>query len=109
MRSLLKDAGRMLATISTPMNILGTSTSTSGVFSDGTPFKMIKTGTATYQIRFDRRLIPISGNVNPGLGTCIAVIDLWEPGRVQISISDSAGAPFNNVNFRVTLNCLDTR
>jgi hypothetical protein len=107
MRSPLKDSGRII-TVQTVNDIAGGNSSGSGVFSDGTPWIMIKNGVGSWQLYFDTRLVPLSGVVSFHNYNCIGNIDTFAPGFVRAVITNHDGT-FLDVVFKVIINWLDNR
>lgn len=110
MRSLLKDAGRLLTTVHTVNTILGVNANGSGIFSDGTPWQMIRDSTGVYRILFDPKLIPINVSLigfQPASGI-VGILSNLAPGVITISTVTTAEAAVST-NFKLVVNWLDTR
>lgn len=108
MRTQQKDIRR--ATVLTTLNPVADVTSGNGVFSDGTPWHMVRTATGEYTMYFDSRIFVISGAVGPlASGRHYYKFEVAAAGQVRVQVLDSTGAAENSANFDVTLSVLDTR
>jgi hypothetical protein len=108
MKTQLKDLRRVTAL--TTMNPVSDVTSGNGVWSDGTPWHMVRTNTGEYTMYFDSRIFVISGSVGPiASGRHYYRFEVAAAGQVRIQVSDSTGAAENSANFDVTISVLDTR
>lgn len=108
MRTQQKDIRRV--TVLTTMLAVPDVTSGNGVFSDGTPWHMVRTATGEYTMYFDSRIFVISGAIGPnGSGRYYYKFEVVSAGVARIQVLDSTGAAANAANFDVTLSVLDTR
>jgi hypothetical protein len=108
MKTQLKDLRRV--TVLTTMNPVSDVTSGNGVFSDGTPWHMVRTNTGEYTMYFDSRIFVISGSIGPNAsGRYYYKFEVVAAGQARVQVLDSTGAAVNSANFDVTLSVLDTR
>jgi len=108
MRTRQKDIQR--TTVLTTMNPVTDVTAGNGVWSDGTPWHMVRTATGEYTMYFDSRIFVISGSVGPpATGRQYYKFEAPAAGSVRVQVLDSTGAAVNVANFDVTINALDTR
>lgn len=82
-----------------------------GVFSDGTPYHMIRTATGEYTMYFDSRIFVISGAIGVNApGRHFYKFEVVAAGQVRVQVLDpDSGAGVNSANFDVTISVLDTR
>lgn len=106
MRSTQKDIHRM--TSLTALNPIPNAASGNGIFSDGTPWHMVRTATGEYTLYFDARLIPISGSVG-GISPAktFYIFEVIAAGSIRVQCSSATAAV--NASFDLTMTCLDTR
>lgn len=111
MRSQQKDIRRM--TVLTTLNPVQDVTSGNGVWSDGTPWHMVRnvvSSAGEYTLYFDPRIFVISGSVGPlASGRHYYKFESPGAGQVRIQVLDPSGAGENSANFDVTITCFDTR
>jgi len=108
MKTQLKDLRRV--TVLTTMSPVTDVTSGNGVFSDGTPWHMVRTATGEYTMYFDSRIFVISGSIGPNAsGRYYYKFEVVAAGQARVQVLDSTGAAVNSANFDVTLSVLDTR
>lgn len=81
-----------------------------GVWSDGTPWHMVRTATGEYTMYFDSRIFVLSGSIGPNAsGRHYYKFEVVSAGVARIQVLDATGAPENSANFDVTISVLDTR
>jgi hypothetical protein len=108
MRTQQKDIRR--STVLTTLNPVTDVTSGNGVFSDGTPWHMVRTATGEYTMYFDTRIFVISGSIGPlASGRHYYKFEAPGAGQARVQVLDPTGAAENSANFDVTLSVLDTR
>lgn len=108
MRTLQKDIRR--TTLLTTMSPITDVTSGNGVWSDGTPWHMVRTATGEYTMYFDSRIFVISGAVGPlATGRHYYKFEAPAAGSCRVQVLDPTGAAENSANFDVTISILDTR
>lgn len=106
MRSLSQDSG--VSILTTVSLIQGGSSSSAGIFSDGTPFLVTRVSTGIFDIRFDVNLLVVSAFGNVYYGGRWPSIDLHYPGYIRAVLQDYNGG-LANLDFRLILTCLDKR
>lgn len=108
MRTQLKDIRR--TTVLTTMSPVIDAASGNGVWSDGTPWHMVRTATGEYTMYFDSRIFVLSGSIGPNAsGRWYYKFEVVAAGQVRVQVLDSTGAAANSANFDVTINILDSR
>jgi hypothetical protein len=108
MRTQQKDIRR--TTVLTTMAPVVDAATGNGMWSDGTPWHMVRTNTGQYTLYFDSRIFVISGSVGAAeAGRHFYKVEVAIAGRVQIQVLDSAGVAENSANFDITITVLDTR
>lgn len=108
MKTLQKDLRRVTA-LTTMIQVIDGS-SGNGMWSDGTPWHMVRTNTGEYTMYFDSRIFVISGSVGPlASGRQFYKFEAPAAGSVRVQVLDNTGAGVNVANFDVTINVLDTR
>ena|SRR4249919_1601076 len=108
MRTQQKDIRR--TTVLTTMNQINDFASSNGVWSDGTPFHMIRTATGEYTVYFDSRIFVISGSIGPtASGRHFYKFEVVAAGQVRVQTLDATGAAENSAGFDLTLSVLDSR
>jgi hypothetical protein len=108
MKTQQKDLRRV--TVLTTMLPVSDVTSGNGVFSDGTPYHMVRTATGEYTMYFDSRIFVISGSIGPNAsGRYYYKFEVVAAGQARVQVLDASGAAVNSANFDVTLSVLDTR
>src|SRR4051812_32043167 len=108
MRTLQKDIRR--TSVLTTMAPISDVTSGNGVWSDGTPWHMVRTATGEYTMYFDSRIFVISGAIGPNAsGRHYYKFEVVSAGTCRIQVLDSTGVAENSANFDVTISILDTR
>jgi hypothetical protein len=81
-----------------------------GVWSDGTPWHMVRTNTGEYTMYFDSRIFVLSGSIGPNAsGRFYYKFEVVSAGQVRVQVLDSTGSAVNSANFDVTITILDTR
>jgi len=81
-----------------------------GIWSDGTPWHMVRTNTGEYTMYFDSRIFVLSGSIGPNAsGRHYYKFEVVAAGQVRVQVLDSTGAAESSANFDVTINVLDTR
>lgn len=109
MRSLVKDTHKRFGSVTTLLHITAAMAAGNGVFSDGTPWNMVRTSTGTYEFYFDHRLIPLSGSIGLDQNARImANFGAMTPGKVIVNFLLHDGTAVNAA-FDLHLNWLDTR
>jgi hypothetical protein len=107
-RTQQKDIRR--TTVLTTLNPVVDGVRGNGVWSDGTPWHMVKTDTGNYTMYFDSRIFVISGSVGPlATGRHYYKFEAAGAGIVRVEVRDSTGALEDSANFDVTINVLDSR
>jgi hypothetical protein len=92
------------------MNQINDAASSNGVWSDGTPFHMIRTATGEYTVYFDSRIFVISGSIGPtASGRHFYKFEVVQAGQVRVQTLDATGAAENSAGFDLTLSVLDSR
>jgi hypothetical protein len=107
MRSLIRDIGSVID-LQTVKEISG-SGSSAGVFSDGTPFRSIRTAQGEYDILFDPRLAPVGANA-AGIPAArnFYYHTVLAPGKVHIRVmfQDTTA---NDADFYLWVTAIDNR
>lgn len=108
MRTLQKDLRR--TTVLTTMAPISDNPSGNGVWSDGTPYHMVRTATGEYTLYFDSRIFVLSGAIGPNAtGRHYYKFEVVSAGQARIQVLDATGAAENSANFDVTITILDSR
>jgi len=110
MRSLQKDIRR--TSVLTTMAAVTDAATGNGIWSDGTPYHMVRTNTGEYTMYFDSRIFVLSGSIGPNAsGRQFYKFEVVSAGQCRVQVLDSTGAAVNVPagGFDVTINVLDTR
>jgi hypothetical protein len=108
MRTSQKDIRR--TTVLTTMAPIIDAANGNGIWSDGTPWHMVRTATGEYTMYFDSRIFVLSGSIGPNAsGRHYYKFEVVSAGQVRVQVLDSTGAAESSANFDVTINVLDTR
>lgn len=110
MRSHQNDIAPRRVSELTTLNPVAEGTSGNGVFSDGTPWTMVRTAIGEYTMYFDSRLFVVSGSVGPlATGRHYYKFEAPSAGQVRVQVLDNTGAAENSANFDVNIFVIDTR
>jgi hypothetical protein len=107
MRSASKDRTRIV-TLTSIIHVPGTVDGT-GHFSDGTPWRSVRSAVGQYDIYFDSRLQPFSGFIGSiDQARNFYFLTVLLPGWVHVR-SMFHDTTQNDANFDLNINCIDAR